>query len=381
MKILTPIGLGLTLLLQVFPALAQELPAAVRTSTAPYTKYLMVTVPALSVPTVVEAPITDCISASADFALLNQTNAAFEPVLFVQQSNTLQFSVTADSADGSVASMIDQRSDTYTEFPLPPDARGRTRITLTSSQPVTSSALRFTLDAFVALPTSIEIRVVDESNQEKILVAKKEIESTEIRYPKTTAATWIVTFTYGQPLRITELRLQEDNPLVMSKRSVRFLAQPAMSYRLYCDSDRPARITVGEAGNLRSDEGVRAVTVSRAENNPDYVIADTDADSVPDIRDNCVQTSNADQKDIDQNGRGDACDDFDKDGIINTKDNCQDLPNAGQADTDSDGIGDVCDSEESRITERNAWLPWAGMGLAAAVLITLATVTMKRKVP
>jgi hypothetical protein len=48
-------------------------------------------------------------------------------------------------------------------------------------------------------------------------------------------------------------------------------------------------------------------------------------------------------------------------------------------DTDSDGIGDVCDTEESRITEKNAWLPWAGMGFAAVVLVGLGVSMLKQK--
>ena len=100
-----------------------------------------------------------------------------------------------------------------------------------------------------------------------------------------------------------------------------------------------------------------------------------DGDGIPDIKDNCVSTSNPDQADIDQNGRGDVCDDFDQDGIINIKDNCPNTPNYNQADTDADGIGDACDTNEGRITERYTWLPWVGLGLAGIVVIILFVFT------
>ena len=74
--------------------------------------------------------------------------------------------------------------------------------------------------------------------------------------------------------------------------------------------------------------------------------ADTDSDGVPDDIDNCVDTANADQADLDGDGMGDVCDDdMDGDGVLNVDDNCPETANADQADADGDGIGDLCDVE------------------------------------
>ncbi len=62
-------------------------------------------------------------------------------------------------------------------------------------------------------------------------------------------------------------------------------------------------------------------------------LLDSDIDGVPDGCDNCPFTANADQADNDADGVGDGCD------------NCPDISNTNQTDTDNDGLGDVCDDD------------------------------------
>ncbi|MGC6417515.1 MAG: amidohydrolase family protein [Bradymonadia bacterium] len=88
--------------------------------------------------------------------------------------------------------------------------------------------------------------------------------------------------------------------------------------------------------------------------------ADLDGDDVPNDQDNCPDTFNPTQDDLDADGRGDACDtcpwseqecpcirptgiDIDADGIPADLDNCPNRSNADQMDADSDGRGDFCD--------------------------------------
>ena len=155
------------------------------------------------------------------------------------------------------------------------------------------------------------------------------------------------------------------------EQGLRFLAQPDHSYEIYYDADRTISAKASERGNLADNEGVFVLSPQQGNLNALYSEADIDEDAIADVLDNCVQLQNPDQLDVDQNGRGDACDDFDKDGRINSADNCPNLPNRTQSDEDGDGTGDVCDSEESRLTERYIWVPWAGMGIAVTVVIGL----------
>ncbi|MGB1231796.1 MAG: reprolysin-like metallopeptidase [Winogradskyella sp.] len=80
-------------------------------------------------------------------------------------------------------------------------------------------------------------------------------------------------------------------------------------------------------------------------------VTDNDNDGVPNDDDNCPETANADQSDIDMDGIGDVCDDdIDGDGILNGNDNCVTIPNIDQADNDMDGIGDLCDVDDDNDT-------------------------------
>jgi hypothetical protein len=80
---------------------------------------------------------------------------------------------------------------------------------------------------------------------------------------------------------------------------------------------------------------------------------DVDGDGVRDEFDNCAQTRNSDQKDVDGDRLGDRCDpDADGDGVANNApDNCWLVANRDQANEDGDAYGDVCDVD----TDRDGW--------------------------
>jgi len=360
-------------------ASAEQIPASgAEATTSAFQKYKDVSTIGVKVPTVVEVPFSEDFANRFNFAVLDTEANIFQPYYFIEKRSVARtpISVVVNGGASVGSNMLDGDTNTFTEFTLPESEQGQTQLILTSAKPITMSSITLFLEQYVALPTSIEIRVRTESG-EKIVLARSRMNNSMVVFPKTTSSEWTIALTYGQPLRITELVLREEGADSVASRSLRFLAQPKHNYRVYFDADRSVQMRVGEAGNLSSNTDVLVIRASQSQINDGYVIADTDGDSIPDIRDNCVSASNMDQVDENANGRGDVCDDFDKDGVVNSTDNCPNEPNLNQADIDGDKIGDICDKEESRVTEKYTWLPWAGMGFAGLVLLVLFTITAR----
>lgn len=333
--------------------------------------------PQIKTPTVVQVPLTDIFLERHDFAILDQTTSTFEPYLF-RQTTQLQpapLTVTSTAAADNINLLVDNNVKTDVQFDVTDSGLDTVQLTLISPRLITASGLSALLSPNVALPTHVEVRATVDGT-DKIVVARQAMLHSTVHWPTTVASRWTVTFTYGQPLRIAELRLIEEDTATDTVQSVRFLAQPEHTYRIYLDADRSVTEPHhGEAANLQSEIDVVSLAASSPQANPAYIIADSDSDGTPDINDNCVSDANPDQLDANNNGRGDFCDDFDKDGVINNRDNCRDNPNRNQADIDGDGSGDACDDQESRLTEANPWLPWAAMGLAVGVVIGLFALT------
>ncbi len=274
--------------------------------------------------------------------------------------------------------LSDNNQTTYTTFQVPKEGVGVLQIVFEAKEPITTSRLNLLLAPNVELPMTVQIVKEDSvTGNTETVVATRKMTSKNITFPEVTGSKFVVTFSYVQPLQIAELGLVQKNDKEVAEQSVRFLGQPNMSYVVYYYGDRLVDVDVVETGNLRSVQESWLLLDYQPVNNPAYVAADVDEDGVKDLVDNCVGVANPDQLDIDGNGTGDACDDFDRDGRINSVDNCINQPNRNQSDRDHDGIGDACDEEESRFTERNPWIPWVGMGTAAAVLLVLFALVAK----
>lgn len=339
-------------------------------------------VPNITLPTVVEVPVSDPSFRRGGYIVYESTTKSFQPSLYRESFSvapvTVSFASDITPSMGSVAALSDGTLSSSVEFPVSADAGENTiRLSATLSQPMTVTGFSLSLEQFVALPRWVEVSAVSEDGSSRIVLSKTSVSSQSTRFPKTTASKFIITLSYIQPLRMSEVSFFDEDALQSDGRSVRFLARPGEKYTLYFQADRPFANTAGESANFSDDRDVKKLSPLAIRMNPLFHPADTDGDGVRDTMDNCVTIANPDQADENRNGLGDACDDYDKDGIINSKDNCPSHPNRNQLDTDHDGKGDVCDGEESRLTESRPWLPWVAMGFGVIVVASLFALTLR----
>lgn len=328
---------------------------------------------AVPVPTVVEVPLSATFDEITSYAVYEVDTNRFIPSALIntQEPVEVRSQISTVPTVFNSSALIDERFDTTVEFAAGAASANQAVLTLTTLQPVPVSALRLTLAPQVAAPLTVAVRTGSSVTDLQPSIVQTRYTSDTIRFPEVTARVFEVTLTHIQPLRISDLSVIQRSAQNIKTAGLRFLAQPGSAYVILAEADRSARMLLPEAGNLRSDQDVLLLSSPLFRPNTAYLPADVDQDGVPDTLDNCVLVVNPDQIDVNQNQRGDQCDDFDRDGVMNDRDNCINQPNRNQRDEDGDGIGDVCDEEESRFTEQNPWIPWAGIGMAGITILVL----------
>ncbi len=332
----------------------------------------------IEVPTVIEVPLPDMSGKKAQFLVTEESTETSVASLYQQSFEVEPVAITIKVNGIERESLVDAKQDSNETFPLPESGSGLVEFYIEGTEEFTASSFWVDLARNVSLPVFIEVKATVDG-EEVIVLSKTRPNSMNVRFPQTTASNWYIAMEYIQPLRINELRFVQDDVEASVQNTLRFLAQPQTAYEVYFNPERFVSLQTPEGGNLVTDTDVLEVEDDiLILENEDFTYADSDKDSVPDQIDNCVDIENIDQTDINQNGRGDVCDDFDKDGVMNVQDNCVNNPNRNQADEDGDGVGDVCDEEESRVTEKHEWIPWAAMAGAISVFVLLFWVMMRR---
>ena len=314
------------------------------------------------------------------FGVYNKTSDRFEPYFYVETSDVVwgDEPIQVLTTQGNPEGINDKSFDTYVDFELNENSAGYTQISYLFQNEIRSNSIDLSLAQYVSLPNSVTVKALVDGSQ-KTLLSNSRPTTRKITFPETISREWKIEFTYSQPLRINELQINNLN-IKKNSPQLTFLAQPNTEYAVYTNPDTILRQETSERPNLNVDidGNIESVSIDTFLENSIFRPSDKDRDSISDMNDNCVNTPNTDQEDINNNGRGDVCDDFDKDGILNNKDNCINEPNRDQADIDGDGIGDICDGEESRLTEQHPWIVWGGILLAAVIFLGLLASTVRK---
>lgn len=340
----------------------------------------------ISVPTVINIPIDNAMR-TKQIAVQESPSGLFMYNAVKIDNVPVPYYITSDYESpsrkplpqGYQIGLYDNNPYTYVQYDIPSEGLHKTTWTLHYNKPVTSRKLRVTFDVNAILPKTVSLDAMV-NGEYKIIIATRPINSNSaITFPETTAQEWYLTFSYDQPLSIVELGLEPSPDSTVERYTLQFLARPGSSYRLYTDPAINVPIQTEEYVSFSLSGNPLTQPLPNGLPNPFFQLPDRDNDGVVDQSDNCPSTINADQKDINQNGVGDACEDFDGDGLMNTSDNCPEHPNRVQQDSDGDGIGDQCDPDESRLTERLSWLPWMGILLGFGIVFGLLAVTMRKE--
>ncbi len=334
-----------------------------------FKKMAQVNMPDMKTPHILEVKMPSEISGAVVY---DSTDQIFIPSVTIKDEKSPRLEPVSSSASYPEA-MFDDDYNSFSEFKTNGTTLQRSEVVFNVSPKAKVRAMRLVLPEHVALPNYVLI--YDDSNA-KVLLARSQVSSNMISFPETYTGQLAVRFEHMQPLRISEIRLVSDS--VGASQRLRFLAEPGHSYKIFALPAYAPHISYPETPNLHDNSRVKTATTGAFQDNPLFVEPDSDSDGVIDMQDNCVNIANPDQKDIDKNGRGDACDDFDSDGVINIKDNCPNTPNVAQVDIDRDGKGDACDKEESRFTEKYPWLIWVGVGALFLMFLGMLTIMLKK---
>lgn len=350
-----------------------------------YRSYFDVTPGEFTIPMVLEVPLPVDVSqplvreqSTGMYVASNlvRTTVPVSNVVYRVTSNT-----STDGVRGNPDSLV--AADSLSALDLlvgAESASAESSFTIEASAPVGVSELVIDYAQSSASPKTVTVYAPRPDGEEELVARVSSFESRRIMFPERFGQVWRVVFSYDEPVRLTRLSFGPTQYRTVVD-TVRFLAQPGELYRVYLDPERPVSVPLRSSGRTDGVPTTAPAYVDVVRANPDFTPADSDADGVPDVQDNCPANPNPDQKSSRGTVRGDVCDDFDNDGVVNTVDNCEFLPNPNQADTDVDGIGDECDKSESRLTEQYPWLPWVGIGITLLVILSLFVSVARRPLP
>jgi hypothetical protein len=259
-------------------------------------------------------------------------------------TNILEISPTTTAKEN----LVDKEFKTSTRFDFD-KSRGYSFVILKLDKPISTTNLSYYLDSNVQNPEEIAIqsKLSGGSNEYQTILSRRENYTNAVSFPDVFADVFKIEFFHKQPLRIQEIDIGVPSNNLLEQQIV-WLGRPGEKYRLYTDAQKYTNLPTEEAGNLANiEDNIITTKLDEGEPNEAFRESDTDKDGIIDKKDNCPTIKNPDQKDTDNNSKGDICEDKDGDSILDGVDNCPLYANRSQLDTDKNGVGDVCEDKDN----------------------------------
>ncbi len=281
------------------------------------------------------------------------------------KKQSLTVKEVSSTFEGIQESLVDGNRNT--KFTFHPTQKGDKKVKLVFPQKTEISGIFVAMDDGIIPPKKLSV-FADFGDGEYLPVLDKIKFRWHLDFPAISVNGLEIAYATPHFFRINEIRIlgQEEST---QKDEIIFFAEEGKKYTLYSGAHFGIKdkFIPEKKQPLVSDEETPVFPLVHSLQNPKFN-PDYDEDGVHDVNDLCPRVKDTANKDVDNNGRGDVCEDPDLDKIYSHEDNCPFAHNPDQKDSDKDGEGDDCDKEEGRFTENMDFLLWVVFGIGAGVL-------------
>jgi hypothetical protein len=318
------------------------------------------------------------------FGVLQDEDGEIVPHRIIHRSEKLKkqkltIAVHTNTAfEGSPQYLVDGKMDT--EFTFVPEKNATSKVLLEFPELTLVSGILMHLADGVIPPKQVSIQGKFSMESEIFTPIINNFRfSTRVPFPTVKVKALELSFATSHFFRVSEIEILEPSKIeIEEKEDLIFFAKEGASYRFYAQPVFGQKsYATSHYQPLSVDTKTPSFSLSKVTLNPDFD-NDFDDDGISDEIDLCPQVKDKTNQDVDQNGRGDVCEDPDQDRVFSHQDNCPFVYNPRQLDIDQDSEGDACDEEENRLTEQSDFWVLGGFGVAVLVLLWLMWRSLKK---
>lgn len=318
-------------------------------------------------------------------ALQDQETKEFLPHRIIEEVVPFVFKHTlsvSSTLDGKVQYLQDNKSQTFLTFD---SAENFHTVSFQNNAQETLNGFETQLSADTLSPLKITIEAQLSPEGEWKKIVNNQPYRSYIKFPAITPTAIKVIYESPNLLHISEFKPMTPEIESYKKNKIIFYGREGQSLILWSDPDfgqDQIPVSPTTSNSYKIDQATPIFDLPANQANPIYN-PDFDKDGLIDSQDLCPKSYDPENTDLDNNQRGDVCEDPDQDGITSEYDNCPFEVNRDQSDQDADGVGDVCDKEESRYTEQsNYWMKISfGVMILALFFLIIRSALKKEEAP